>query len=120
MRGGSAMLRAARRERAANLAAQCSAHPKPASRIEKIGHLRWQPAEPGVGTDDDCVVGGEVLDFPYRRDLVDLVVRFARDLLGYQLGYALDIDMRTGLPRPFGDRIHDGFGAAVGRMVENE
>src|ERR1700722_4704709 len=117
MRGGPAMLRAARRESAASLAVQYSAHPRPASLSGEIGYLRRHPAEAGAGTADDCVVGGEVIDFRRRRDLVVLVVRFAGDLLGYPL--ALDINMHSGLPRPFGDRIRDRLDMAVGIIAEN-
>ena len=90
---------------AADFAVQCSARPKPTGLVEEIRHLRRQPAKPGAGTDDDRVIGSEVLDLRDRGGLVELVVRLARDLLGHQLGHALDINMRAGPPRPLRDSI---------------
>jgi hypothetical protein len=104
---------AVRRECAADVAVQCSARPKAAGLIEEIGHLRWQAAEPGAGPDDDGVVGSEVLDLGDRRGLIDFVVRLARDLLGHQLGHALDVDLGPGLPRPLGDCIRHRLDVAV-------
>jgi hypothetical protein len=114
------MLCGGRRKRAANLAVQSSTHPKPTGLIEEIGHLRWQPTKPGAGTDDDRIVGGEILDLGDRCILMELVVRLAHDLLGHQLRHALDVDMRPALTRPFGDCIRHRFDVAVGRVVENQ
>jgi len=74
----------------------------------------------GCGTDEDRVVGGEILDLRDVGGLLELEVRLAGDLLGYELGHALDVDLRTSLPRPFGDRIRHCFDMAVGRIVENQ
>jgi hypothetical protein len=65
-----AMLRGARRERAANLAVQGSARPKSSRLVEEIGHLRRQSPEPGAGTNDDRVVGSEIIDLCDRRHLI--------------------------------------------------
>jgi hypothetical protein len=52
--------------------------------------------------------------------LVELLVRLARDFLGHQLGHALGINMRAGLPRPLRDSIRHRFDMAVGGVVENQ
>jgi hypothetical protein len=93
------MLRGGRSQRSADLAVQCSARPKPTRLVEEIGHLRRQPPKPRAGADDDRVAGGEVLDVGNGRGLIELEVGFARDLLGYQLGDALDVNMRLTLHR---------------------
>jgi hypothetical protein len=58
--------------------------------------LRRQAAEPGARADDDGVVVREILDLGDRGGLVQLVMRFARDILGDQLGHPLDVDLRAG------------------------
>ena len=94
------MLRGARRKRAANLAVQCPARPKSSGLVEEIGHLRRHSPEPGAGTDNDRVVGSEIIDLCDRSHLIELVMRLANDLLGHQLRHTLDVNLRTGLPRP--------------------
>ena len=47
-------------------------------------------------------------------------MRLACDLLGDQLGHALDVNMRTSLPRPLSDGIRHRLDMAVGRVVENQ
>src|ERR1700730_10905222 len=79
-----AMLGGGRRERAADLAVQCTARPKSASLVEEIGHLRRQPPKPRAGADDDGVVVSKVLDLGNGRGLIELEVGFTRDLLWYQ------------------------------------
>ncbi len=115
-----AMLRGGRRERAADLAVQCSARPKPTGLVEEVGQLGWHPAKPGAGSDDDRIVGSEVIDFRDRRGLIELVVRLPRDLVGHQFRHALDVNLRTGLPRTLGDRIRHRFNMAIGRVVEHQ
>src|SRR5277367_3759579 len=107
------MLSGGRGECPADLSVQCSARPKAAGLVQEIGHLRRQSSEPSTGTDDDCVVSGEVVDLRDRRCLVDLEVRAARDLVGYELWNALDVDLRAGFSSSFGDRRRHGFDMAV-------
>ena len=54
--------------------------------------MRHQPCSLGAGANDDCVVSGKVVDLRDRRSLIDLVVRIARDLVGYELGNAFDVE----------------------------
>jgi hypothetical protein len=77
-------------------------------------------AQTGCRTDDDCVVGSKLVDLRDRRGLIELVVRLTRDLLGHQLGHALDVNMRPSLPRPLRDSIRHSFDMAVGRVIENQ
>src|SRR5215216_7663475 len=74
------MLRGSRRERAADLSVQGAPHPKCARLVEEVGHLRWYPAKARRSTDNDRVVGGEVIDLCDRRCLFELEVRLACDL----------------------------------------
>jgi len=60
--------------RAADLALQCSAHPKSSGLVKEIGHLRRQSPKPGAGTDDYRVVGSEIIDLCDRRHLIELVM----------------------------------------------
>jgi len=84
-----AMLCGGRRKRAADFAVERTAHPQPTRLIEEIGHLRRQAAEPGARADDDGVVVREILDLGDRGGLVQLVMRFARDILGTSSGTRL-------------------------------
>jgi hypothetical protein len=93
-----------------------TAHPQPTRLIEEIGHLRRQAAEPGARAD----VVREILDLGDRGGLVQLVMRFARDILGNQLGHPLDVDLGAGLAYPLGNCVRHRFDMAVGRVVENQ
>ncbi len=115
-----AMLRGGRRERAADLAEKRTARPKPSGLVEEIGHLRRQPPKPRARADDDRVIVSELLYLGNGRGLIELEVRFARDLLGHQLGHALDVNTRTSLPGPLSDSIRHRLDVAVGRVVENQ
>jgi hypothetical protein len=75
--------------------------------------LRRQSSEPGARTDDDCVVSSKVVDLRNRSGLINLEVRVARDLVGYELGNAFDIDLRAGLSGPFGDGCRHRLDMAV-------
>jgi hypothetical protein len=82
--------------------------------------LRRQATEPGTRADDDGVLVGKILDLCDRGSLIELVVRFAGNLLGDQLWYSLDVDLGTGLARAFRDCVRHRLDVAVGRIVENE
>ena len=77
-------------------------------------------AEPCASADDDRVVGGEVVDLGDWRDLIDLEMRFARDILGHQLWHTPDVDVRTAQSRSFGDSVRHRFDMTVGRVVEHQ
>src|ERR1700719_2423605 len=107
------MLRGARGECAADLSVQSSAHPKAAGLVQEIGHLRRQSPESRAGYNDDGVVSCKVVDLRDWRGLIDLVVRLARDLVGYELGNAFDVDLRAGFPGSFSDGRRHGFDMTV-------
>jgi hypothetical protein len=92
----------------------CSApHPQFAGLVEKVRHLRRQAPEARAGADDDCIVGQEVVHLCDRGCLIQLVVRFARDLFGNEFGNAFDVDLGPHFPRAFGDRLRHGFDMTV-------
>ena len=45
-------------------------------------------SRPKAGADDDCIVSSKVADLRDRSGLINLEVRVARDLIGYELGNA--------------------------------
>ncbi|MNV76914.1 hypothetical protein D3C71_1702980 [compost metagenome] len=114
------MLGRGRGERRADLAVQRALGPQPAGLVEEVGHLRRHPAEARAGADDDGVVVLQVGDLGDRRGLVELVVRLARDVLGHQLGHALDVDLRAGFARAFGHGLGHLFAVAVSGVIQHQ
>src|SRR5271169_6508186 len=94
------------------------ARPQPTSLVQEIGHLRRHLSEPGASTNNDRVVSGKVVDLRDWSGLINLVVHVACDLIGYQLGSALDVDLCTRLPGPLGDGRRHGFDMAVRRTFD--
>ena len=62
---------------------------------------------------DDRVVVRQIVDGRDRRRLVELEAGLPRDLLGHELGHALDVDRGAGFARAFGHGLRHLFDMAV-------
>jgi hypothetical protein len=82
--------------------------------------LRSHVAVPSRRADNDCVVIGQIIDLGDRRRLVEFEIRGFGDVLGHQLGDALDVNMRAVRSGTFGDRVRHRLDMAVAGIIQNE
>jgi hypothetical protein len=70
--------------------------------------------------DNDCAVIGQIIDLGDRRRLVEFEIRGFGDVLGHQLGDALDVNMRAVRPGAFGDRVRHRLDMPIAGIIQNE
>ena len=116
----AAMLRGRGGEGAPDFPMQRATHPQAAGLIQKIRHLRRHAPEARAHADDDRVVIRELV---HRRNwgfLIQLEMRFLRDLLWNEFGHPLDCDLGAGLAGAFGDGLSHRLDMPIGGVIEDK